>query len=316
MSERIVFKFIDDPEQHRIDTYIKNGGYRAFTKVLKELSPEQVIDVVKRSGLRGRGGAGFSTGAKWGFVPKVSPKPKFFLCNADESEPGTFKDRELIEKDPHQLIEGLMIGSYAIGANLAFIYIRAEFGLGAKRLEEALKEVYAKGFLGKNILGSGFDLDIVVFRGAGAYICGEETSLLSSIEGIRPLVRLRPPYPAVSGCYGCPSNVNNVETLSNVPHILLNGAEWFASFGTPKSTGTKIFCLSGRINKPGNYELPMGMSLRELIDERGGGMKDGKKLKAFIPGGASSHAVRTADYPALLHPRLVRFCRMDRGAIG
>jgi NADH-quinone oxidoreductase subunit F len=288
MPEKILFKYIDQPDQYRIDTYMRNGGYKAVPKILKELSPEQVIDIVKKSGLRGRGGAGFPTGLKWGFVPKDSPKNRFLLCNADEGEPGTFKDRELIAKNPHQLLEGIIIGSYAIGAHLSFIYIRGEFAFEAKRLEEAIDEAQSKGFLGKNILGSGYDLDIKVYRGGGAYICGEETSLLSSIEGVRPLVRLRPPYPAISGCYSCPSAVNNVETLSNVPHIILNGAEWYSRIGTPKSTGTKIFCLSGQVNKPGNYELPMGTSLKELIYEYGGGIKNGKKLKAIIPGGVST----------------------------
>lgn len=288
MPEKILFKYIDQPDQYRIDTYMRNGGYQAVPIVFKELSPEQVIDIVKKSGLRGRGGAGFPTGLKWGFVPKDSPKNRFLLCNADEGEPGTFKDRELITKNPHQLLEGIIIGSYAIGAHLSFIYIRGEFAFEAKRLEEAIDEAQSKGFLGKNILDSGYDLDIRVYRGGGAYICGEETSLLSSIEGVRPLVRLRPPYPAISGCYSCPSAVNNVETLSNVPHIILNGAEWYSRIGTPKSTGTKIFCLSGQVNKPGNYELPMGTSLKELIYEYGGGIKDGKKLKAIIPGGVST----------------------------
>jgi len=288
MPEKILFKYIDQPDQYRIDTYMKNGGYQAVPRVLKDLSPEQVIDIVKKSGLRGRGGAGFPTGLKWGFVPKDSPKNRFLLCNADEGEPGTFKDRELMAKNPHQLLEGVIIGSYAIGAHLSFIYIRGEFAFEAKRLEEAIDEAQSKGFLGKNILGSGYDLDIKVYRGGGAYICGEETSLLSSIEGVRPLVRLRPPYPAISGCYSCPSAVNNVETLSNVPHIILNGAEWYTKVGTPKSTGTKIFCLSGQVNKPGNYELPMGTPLKELIYEYGGGIKNGKKLKAVIPGGVST----------------------------
>ncbi|MCJ7497147.1 MAG: NADH-quinone oxidoreductase subunit NuoF [candidate division Zixibacteria bacterium] len=288
MPEKILFKYIDQPDQYRIDTYMRNGGYQAVPIVFKELSPEQVIDIVKKSGLRGRGGAGFPTGLKWGFVPKDSPKNRFLLCNADEGEPGTFKVRELITKNPHQLLEGIIIGSYAIGAHLSFIYIRGEFAFEAKRLEEAIDEAQSKGFLGKNILDSGYDLDIRVYRGGGAYICGEETSLLSSIEGVRPLVRLRPPYPAISGCYSCPSAVNNVETLSNVPHIILNGAEWYSRIGTPKSTGTKIFCLSGQVNKPGNYELPMGTSLKELIYEYGGGIKDGKKLKAIIPGGVST----------------------------
>lgn len=291
MPEKILFKYIDQPDQYKIGTYIKNGGYQAVPKVLKELSPEQVIDIVKKSGLRGRGGAGFPTGVKWGFVPKDSPKPRFLLCNADEGEPGTFKDRELMRKDPHQLLEGIIIGSYAIGAHLSFIYIRGEFAFEAERLEKAIKEAKAKGFLGKNILGSGYDLDIQVYRGGGAYICGEETSLLSSIEGVRPLVRLRPPYPAISGCYECPSAVNNVETLSNVPHIIINGAEWYSGIGTPKSTGTKIFCLSGHVNKPGNYELPMGTSLQELIYEYGGGMRNNRKLKAVIPGGVSTQVL-------------------------
>ncbi|MDH4223473.1 MAG: NADH-quinone oxidoreductase subunit NuoF [candidate division Zixibacteria bacterium] len=291
MTEKILFKYIDQPDQYKIDTYIKNGGYQAVPRVLKELSPEQVIDIIKKSGLRGRGGAGFPTGMKWGFVPKDSSKPRFLLCNADEGEPGTFKDRELMQKDPHQLLEGIIISSYAIGANLSFIYIRGEFAFEANRLEEAIKEAYNKGFLGKNILGTGFDLEIKVHRGGGAYICGEETSLLSSIEGVRPLVRLRPPYPAISGCYECPSAVNNVETLSNVPHIIINGAEWYAGIGTPKSKGTKIFCLSGQVNKPGNYELPMGTPLRELIEEYGGGIKNNRKLKAVIPGGVSTQVL-------------------------
>jgi NADH-quinone oxidoreductase subunit F len=294
MPEKILFKYIDQPEQYKIDTYIKNGGYQATSKVLKELSPEQVIEIVKKSGLRGRGGAGFPTGLKWGFVPKDSPKNRFLLCNADEGEPGTFKDRELMAKNPHQLLEGIIIGSYAIGAHLSFIYIRGEFVFEAKRLEEAIDEAQSKGFLGKNIMASGYDLDIKVYRGGGAYICGEETSLLSSIEGVRPLVRLRPPYPAISGCYSCPSAVNNVETLSNVPHIILNGAEWYSKIGTPKSTGTKIFCLSGQVNKPGNYELPMGTSLKELIYEYGGGIRNGKKLKAVIPGGVSTQILPAA----------------------
>ncbi len=294
MPEKILFKYNDQPDQYRIDTYIKNGGYQAVPKVLKDLSPEQVIDIIKKSGLRGRGGAGFPTGVKWGFVPKDSPKPRFLLCNADEGEPGTFKDRELMRKNPHQLLEGIIIGSYAIGAHLSFIYIRGEFAFEAKRLEEAVIKARNKGFLGKNILGSGYDLDIKVYRGGGAYICGEETSLLSSIEGVRPLVRLRPPYPAISGCYECPSAVNNVETLSNVPHIITNGAEWYANIGTPKSKGTKIFCLSGRVNKPGNFELPMGTPLRELIEGYGGGIRNNRKLKAVIPGGVSTQVLPAA----------------------
>ncbi len=283
-----MFKYIDVPDQYKIDTYIKNGGYRALPKALKEYSPPDLIEMVKKSGLRGRGGAGFPTGLKWGFVPKDSPKPRFLLCNADEGEPGTFKDRWLIEKDPHQLIEGIIISSYAIGAHRSFIYIRGEFAFGAERLENALKEAYHKGYLGKNIEGSGFDLDLEVYRGGGAYICGEETSLMESIEGERGNPRLKPPFPASVGLYQNPTVINNVETLSNIPHIVLNGADWYAGIGMPKSTGTKIFSLSGHVKSPGNYELPMGTPLRELIYDYGDGIKDDRKLKAVIPGGVST----------------------------
>ena len=293
--EKILFKYIDFPEQYRIDTYIKNGGYRGLPKALEELSPVQIIETVKKSGLRGRGGAGFPTGLKWGFVPKDSQKPKFLLCNADEGEPGTFKDRSLIENNPHQLIEGMIIASYAIGAHKAFIYIRGEFAFGAKRLSEAIGECYKNGYLGKNILGSGFDLDLDVYRGAGAYVCGEETSLMESIEGERANPRLKPPFPASVGLYKNPTVINNVETLSNISHIVLNGGEWFANIGMPKSTGTKIFSLSGHVNKPGNYELPMGITVRELIFEHGGGIKDDRKLKAVIPGGVSTPILTPAS---------------------
>jgi len=292
--EKILFKHIDVPDQYQIDTYIRNGGYRALSKALKEHSPDELIEIVKKSGLRGRGGAGFPAGMKWGFVPKDSPKPRFLLCNADEGEPGTFKDRTLIENDPHQLIEGIIIAAYAIGAHRAFIYIRGEFYFGARRLEQAIRECYEKGYLGKNILGSGFDLDLSVYRGAGAYVCGEETSLMESIEGNRANPRLKPPFPASVGLYQNPTVINNVETLSNLSHIVLNGGDWYAGLGMPKSTGTKIFSLSGHVNKPGNYELPMGVTLRELIYEHGGGIKDGRKLKAVIPGGVST-PVLTAD---------------------
>ncbi len=292
--EKILFKHIDVPDQHKIETYIKNGGYQALPKALKEHTPDQIIEMVKTSGLRGRGGAGFPAGMKWGFVPKDSPHPNFLLCNADEGEPGTFKDRALIENDPHQLIEGIIIASYAIGAHQAFIYIRGEFYFGAKRLQEAIDESYRKGYLGKNVLGSGFDLDLDIHRGGGAYVCGEETSLMESIEGKRGNPRLKPPFPASVGLYKNPTVINNVETLSNVPHIVLNGGEWYAKIGTPKSTGTKIFSLSGHVKKPGNYELPMGVTLRELVYEHGGGIKNDRKLKAVIPGGVST-PVLTAD---------------------
>jgi NADH-quinone oxidoreductase subunit F len=300
MMEKILFKYIDVPDQYKIETYIGNGGYQALPKALKEYSPHDLIEMVKKSGLRGRGGAGFPTGLKWGFVPKDSPKPKFLLCNADEGEPGTFKDRWLIEKDPHQLIEGAIISSYAIGAHRSFIYVRGEFALGAERLENAIKEAYQKGYLGENILGSGFDLDLEVYRGGGAYICGEETSLMESIEGKRGNPRLKPPFPASVGLYQSPTVINNVETLSNIPHIVLNGADWYAQMGMPKSTGTKIFSLSGHVKRPGNYELPMSTPLRELIYDYGGGIKDDKNLKAVIPGGVSTPVLT----PQLLDVRM------------
>ncbi|KPL00092.1 MAG: NADH dehydrogenase [candidate division Zixibacteria bacterium SM23_73_3] len=286
--EKILFRHIDVSDQYKIDTYIRNGGYRALPEALKEHTPDELIELVKKSNLRGRGGAGFPAGLKWSFVPKDSPQPRFLLCNADEGEPGTFKDRALIENDPHQLLEGIIIASYAIGAHRAFIYIRGEFAFGAKRLQEAIRECYQKGYLGNNILGSGFDLDVDVYRGGGAYICGEETSLLESIEGKRGTPRLKPPFPASVGLYKNPTVINNVETLSNISYIVLNGAEWFANIGMPKSTGTKIFSLSGHVKCPGNYELPMGVTLRELIFEHGGGIKDDRQLKAVIPGGVST----------------------------
>lgn len=287
MAEQVLFKHIDDPKQHQLDTCIRNGGYAALKRALKEIKPAELIEMVKKSGLRGRGGAGFPTGLKWSFVPKDSSKPKYLCVNADESEPGTFKDRQLMECDPHQVLEGVILSSYAIGCHHAYFYIRGEFGFGYKRMAQAVEEAYQKGFLGKNILGTSFDLDVTIVRGGGAYICGEETGLIESLEGKRAMPRVKPPFPAVSGLYNCPTVVNNVETLACVPHIVNRGAEWFASIGPAKSPGTKIVCLSGHVNKPGNYELEMGTPLRELIYTRGGGILGGRKLKAAIPGGSS-----------------------------
>lgn len=292
--EKILFKYIDFPGQDQIDTYIQNDGYAAFEKAIRTMTPEEVTDEVIKSGLRGRGGAGFPTGRKWSFLPKGVNKPVYLTVNADESEPGTFKDRELMEKDPHQVIEGTLITAYAIKCKVAFIYIRGEFAYAAGQLNRAIDEARAKGFLGKNIFGKGVDIEIIVHRGGGAYICGEETALLTSLEGNVGYPRVKPPFPAVSGLYGCPTIINNVETLANIPHIINRGAAWFASIGTPKSTGSKIFCLSGHINKPGNYELPMGTPLRELLYDYGGGIKHGRNLKAVIPGG-SSVPVLTVD---------------------
>jgi NADH-quinone oxidoreductase subunit F len=275
--------------------YERLGGYRAVRKMLKEYTPQQMIELVKKSGLRGRGGAGFPTGMKWDFIPKDPTLPKYLCCNADESEPGTYKDRQLIERDPHQLIEGIIMASFAIGAHLSFIYIRGEFGLGAKVLTRALADAYAAGYLGKNLFKSGYDLEVVLHRGAGAYICGEETALIESIEGKRGLPRPKPPFPAIHGLYGKPTVVNNVETLSSLPHIMNRGAEWYAGLGSPpKSTGMRIFSVGGHVKRPGNYEVPMGITLRELIYEHAGGIRGDKKLKAVIPGGASA-AFLTAD---------------------
>jgi NADH-quinone oxidoreductase subunit F len=294
MPEKIVLKNADVPGIADIDVYLKHGGYAGLRKALASYSPTQVTDIVKGSGLRGRGGAGFPTGVKWGFTPK-NIWPHYLVCNADEGEPGTFKDRDIMLKLPHELVEAIAIASYAIGAQQAFIYLRGEYAAPAKAVAKALVQARERGFLGKNILGSGFDLDIALHSGAGSYECGEETALLESLEGKRGMPRVKPPYPASSGLYGKPTVINNVETLANLPHILVNGPEWFAAIGTPKSTGTRIFCVSGHVNRPGNYELPMGITLRELIDEHAGGIRHGHTLKAIIPGGSSSPVMTAAQ---------------------
>jgi NADH-quinone oxidoreductase subunit F len=285
--EPILLRAKGETNSRSITTYLKLGGYAALKKALA-MPPEEVIKEVKASGLRGRGGAGFPTGVKWGFVPKDSPKPKYLICNADESEPGTFKDREIIHTDPHMLIEGIIISSYAIGCNTAYIYIRGEFWLEAQMLQQAIDEARRKGYLGANILTTGYDLEIYVHRGAGAYICGEETALIESLEGKRGQPRLKPPFPAVVGVFGCPTVVNNVETLACVPHILERGAAWFAGIGTERSTGTKLFSVSGHVNRPGVYEIPLGTPFREIIEDLCGGVSGSGTLKAFIPGGSSA----------------------------
>lgn len=269
-----------------IAVYEQYEGYTALAKALKEWQPAQITDEVKKSVLRGRGGAGFPTGMKWSFVPKESKRPTYLVCNADESEPGTGKDRDLMRYDPHQLIEGMIIAAYALKSQTSYIYIRGEYWYIKEILEKALAQAYAKGYLGKNILGSGFDHDMYVHPGAGAYICGEETALLESLEGKRGHPRLKPPFPAVVGLYGGPTVVNNVETLAVVPWIILKGGEWYKALGTEKSGGTKLFTVSGHVNKPGNYEVPMGYPLMDLINNECGGMKGGA-LKACIPGGSS-----------------------------
>jgi len=257
------------------------------------MKPEEILDEVKKANLRGRGGAGFPAGVKWSFVPDTD-KPKYLCVNADEGEPGTFKDRYIMSHNPHMLLEGIIITSFCVGIHVAFIYIRGEYEAIALRLEQAISEAYAKGFLGKNILESGFDLDVFVHRGAGAYICGEETALLESLEGKRGNPRLKPPFPASVGLWQCPTVINNVETISNISHIILNGAEWFVKKGLPKDGGTRIFSVSGMVKNPGIYELPLGTSLKDIIFKHAGGMKGGKKLKAVIPGGMSA-PILTAD---------------------
>jgi NADH-quinone oxidoreductase subunit F len=292
---KIILKNIENEGyKGTISDYISAGGYESLKKTLSNFKPDEVIEEVKKSNLRGRGGDGFPTGVKWGFIPKDSNKPKYLICNADEGEPGTFKDRVIMEKEPHMLLEGMIISSYAFNANKAFIYIRGEFVYAANVLNKAIDEARDQGFLGKNILNSGFDLEIYVYRGAGAYICGEETGLIESLEGKRGWPRIKPPFPAIEGAYASPTIVNNVETLAFVPFIMENGGEKFASIGVKGSTGTKLFCLSGHVNKPGVYEIPCGIPLMDLINDYGGGVKNGNKVKAVIPGG-SSFPVLTAD---------------------
>jgi len=293
MFEPILLKRASLPRSDSIDVYLANGGYQALQKALHECSPEELIDLVKRSKLRGRGGAGFPAGLKWGFMPKGDMQ-KYLCVNTDEGEPGTFKDRVLIEKDPHQVIEGAIIAAYAVGATRAFVYIRGEFFTGVKRWIKAIVDAYANGYLGKNILGSGFDLDMTVHRGAGAYICGEETAMIESLEGRRGEPRIKPPYPSQRGYLDQPTLVHNVETLANVPHIVLHGAEWYASIGTEKSTGPKLFCVSGHVYRRGVYELPLGTPLRTIIYDYAGGVPGGKRIKAIIPGGAATPYL-TAD---------------------
>src|SRR3989338_5625078 len=285
--EKVLLRNIDVPDSHTLAVYKSRGGYRALERVLRGMSPEKLIGEVKASGLRGRGGAGFPTGMKWGFVPKDSPKPKYVVCNADESEPGTFKDRLLIEKDPHAIIEGTIIAAYSIGSHTAFIYIRGELAYASQVLQKAIDESYQAGYLGKSILGTGYDLDVVLHRGAGAYICWEETGLLSSLEGGKGWPKVKPPFPAPPCLFGCPPVVNNVETLAALPWIIDQGATQYAAIGTEKSKGTKLFSVSGHIRKPGVYELEMGYPLRQFLEVDCGGVPNGRRLKGVIPGGGS-----------------------------
>jgi NADH-quinone oxidoreductase subunit F len=295
MSELVLLRHRGISDYHTLEVYERHGGYEATRRALRDFQPDQLVEMVKSSGLRGRGGAGFPTGLKWSFLPKQTEKPVYLCVNADESEPGTFKDREIIEFDPHQLLEGIIITSYAIRCHKAFIYIRGEFFFGAKVLDAAIAEAQARGYLGKNVFGSGFDLDVVVHRGAGAYICGEETGLIESLEGKRAYPRVKPPFPATYGVFGSPTIVNNVETLACVPHIVSRGPEWFKSIGPEKGPGPKLYCVSGHVERPGIYELPMGTPLREILYTHCGGIPGGRKLKAVIPGGSSVPVFTAAE---------------------
>jgi len=292
-SPAILFAGIDEPGLHLIEVYRQRGGYEMARKALTQMSPEDVLDELLASGLRGRGGAGFPSGKKISFIPKVAVD-KYLVCNADESEPGTFKDRELMQKCPHMLIEGIIIGAYAAGATRSFIYIRGEYSYQADILDAALIEARDAGFIGENILGSGFDLSLVLHRGAGAYICGEETGLLDSLEGKRGNPRLKPPFPANQGLYQGPTVINNVETLATMPHILRMGGEQYAKIGTESSAGTKLVSVSGNVQRPGNYEVELGTPSRELIYDLAGGPPDGREVKLWFPGGSSA-PVLTAD---------------------
>ncbi|HHC09561.1 MAG TPA: NADH oxidoreductase (quinone) subunit F [Actinobacteria bacterium] len=289
MTERILTARMEahPADSHTLARYEATGGYTALRKALGEMSPADVAAEVKASNLRGRGGAGFPTGVKWGFLPE-DLRPRYLVVNADESEPGTFKDRILLERDPHQLVEGIALASYALDVHHAFVYVRGEYPKPARRLQRAVDEAYEAGYLGTNILGSGFDLEVTIHLGAGAYICGEETALLNSLEGRRGEPRIKPPFPAVAGLYAKPTIVNNVETISTVPWIVAHGGRAYAAIGPERSCGTRLFSLSGHVNRPGDYEIVMGMTWRDLIFDVGGGIPDGKALKAWIPGGASA----------------------------
>ena len=293
--EKLLLRNIGVTDSHTLAVYQSRAGYRSWEKVVRNMKPAELIEEVKSSGLRGRGGAGFPTGMKWSFVPKDSPKPKYLVCNADESEPGTFKDRLLIEQDPHAIIEGTLIAAFAIQSHTAFIYIRGELVAGAKILERAVEEACRAGTIGKNIFGSSYDLDVIVHRGAGAYICGEETALLSSLEGGRGWPKVKPPFPATHGLFGCPTVVNNVETLAALPWILDRGAAAYAAMGTEKSKGTKLFSVSGHISRPGVYEVEMGYPFKKFLEEDCGGVANGRKLKGVIPGGGSMPVLRPEE---------------------
>jgi NADH-quinone oxidoreductase subunit F len=294
LETRVVSKNFAIEGSETLDVYLANDGYKAFRKA-KEMTPEAIIEEVKTSGLRGRGGAGFPTGLKWSFVPRTSPKPRVIVVNADESEPGTCKDRLLMEYDPHQMIEGILIAGLAVDAHKGYIYIRGEYRYLIDAMDRAIDEAYATGFLGSNVAGTGFQFDLCTHSGAGAYECGEETALLDSIEGKRGIPRMKPPFPAVAGAWALPTLLNNVETFSAIPPIIRDGGPAFAALGTPKNGGTRLVCISGHVNKPGVYELPLGFPMMKAINEVAGGIPGGKKLKAVVPGGSSCPILRAEE---------------------
>ena len=294
MANEVCFSTLHLDQPWTLSTYESAGGYEVWKRILKEkTSPEEIISELKTSALRGRGGAGFPTGLKWSFMPRNTPGQKYIVCNSDEGEPGTCKDRDILRYNPHALIEGMAIAGYTIGATAGYNYIRGEFYEPIDRFEAALEEAYAAGLLGKNVLGSGVDFDLYTHIGAGAYICGEETALLESLEGKKGQPRFKPPFPASYGLFGRPTTINNTETLASVPYILEKGGQWFAELGKPNNGGSKLFCVTGHVNKPGNFEVPMGTPFSELL-EMAGGMRDGKKLKAVIPGGSSTPVLPAA----------------------
>ncbi|MDB5334542.1 MAG: NADH-ubiquinone oxidoreductase chain, partial [Planctomycetaceae bacterium] len=307
--EPVLTANIHKPDSHTLPVYEAGGGYQAIRKVLGEMSPVQVVDLVKASGLRGRGGAGFPCGLKWSFLPQNHPGPFYMCINADESEPGTFNNRILMEQDPHQVIEGIMIGCYATKATTAYLYLRYEYPTAYRRLQQAIDGCYAKGYLGDNCFGKGFSLNIYMHRGAAAYICGEETGLIESLEGKRAWPRIKPPFPAIEGAFKKPTVVNNIETLACVPHIVNRGVDWFKSMGIPAdpnnprdpgSYGPKLYCISGHIEKPGCYEMPLGVTCRELVERYGGGVWKGRKGKAAIPGGISMGLLAESEWDTKL----------------
>jgi NADH-quinone oxidoreductase subunit F len=294
MADHILLRHRDVPNFDDLNVYLKHGGFEAFKQVVTSKTPQEVIDVVKASGLRGRGGAGFPAGVKWGFLtPGVFPR--YVVANADESEPGTFKDREILERNPYQFLEGVALCAYAAQANTAYVYCRGEFWDLAHELENKIDALHEAGLLGKGLFGTDYVLEVYVYIGAGAYICGEETALLESMEGMLGQPRLRPPFPAAEGLYAQPTVVNNVETLTNLPPIITRGVDWYRSIGTEKSTGPKVFCLSGHVERPGNYELPLGTPFRDLIFEHGGGIPGGRAIKAILPAGASAPLLPATD---------------------